>query len=195
MYNLIYLTGAPASGKSSLSSEIRKEREDKVVVFEYGKELTKYLKEKGAVIEGQTELRQKSSAIVTKDDIYALDNLLLDFANCQRSSRHVIVDSHAVTKEIYGYRILPFSVEQMKILNPSKIVVLYAESDVVIRRISSNSQGRPSISPFEADMHTFLQASVAINYSMLLHVPIYYFDSSLPLEEIKIHFLRLLDLF
>ncbi|GGA90121.1 AAA family ATPase [Puia dinghuensis] len=193
MYNLIYLTGSPASGKSSLSSEIQREREEGVVVFEYGKELTLYLKAKGAQLHSQTELREKSAAVVTKDDINALDNRLLDFANFHRHTKHVIVDSHAVTKEAYGYRILPFSAEQMKVLNPQKIIVLYAESEVIINRISANSQGRPPISPFEADMHTFMQAAVAINYGMMLHAPIYYLDSAQPLKELKASFLRLLD--
>jgi adenylate kinase len=193
MHKLIYLTGSPASGKSSLSSQIQKERAGEVVVFEYGKELTKYLKEKGVQLDNQTELRQKSSAVVTQDDINTLDARLLDFAQSQRSTRHVIIDSHAVTKEAYGFRILPFSIEQIKVLNPSKIVVLYAESEVIIKRISENNQGRPLISSFEADMHTFLQAAVAINYGMNLHVPVYYLDSSRSPAQMKANFLRLLD--
>jgi len=193
MYKLIYLTGVPASGKSSISSQIQNERPDEVIVFEYGKELTKYLIEKGARLGSQNELRQISSGIVTKDDISALDSRLLDFAHAQRSSKHVIIDSHAVTKELYGYRILPFSVEQIKTLNPSKIVVLYAENEVIIKRISEDGQGRPLISPFEADMHTYLQAAVAINYGMNLHTPIYYLDSARPREQIKASFLNLLD--
>jgi adenylate kinase len=193
MNNLIYLTGSPASGKSSLAAQVQKEREDEVVVFEYGKELTKYLQEKGTLLAGQSELRQKSSAVVTRDDINILDNRLLEFAHRNRYDKHVIVDSHAVTKEPNGYRILPFSVDQMKSLNPTKIVVLYAKSDVILERISKDTQGRQPITTFESDLHTFLQAAVAVNYGMMLHAPIYYLNTEAPFDEIKASFLHLLD--
>jgi adenylate kinase len=193
MNNLIYLTGAPAAGKSSLSAQVQKDKEGKVVVFEYGKELTKYLQEKGTDLSDQSELRQKSSTIVTKEDISILDNRLLDFAHRNRYDKHVIVDSHAVTKEAFGYRILPFSIEQMKRLNPSKIVVMYAKSETILERISKDTQGRPTISAFESDMHTFLQAMVAVNYGIVLHAPIYYLDSDRPFDEIKASFLKLVE--
>jgi len=63
-------------------------------------------------------------------------------------------------------------------LRPSLICMLYAESTEILRRIADKSEGRPTISSFEADYHTFLQSQVAVAYSLKLGLPLYIFDST-----------------
>lgn len=179
-YNVIYLTGAPASGKSSLSKELKKAISP-LFVFEYGKELTRYIRKR---VQGtdQQKLRAMSSSIITTADVNAVDNLLLRRVSTERKKAHVIIDTHAVTKEKYGYRVMPFRLDQIASLSPTFIVCLYADSSTVRSRIKSDAQGRPQITDFEADFHAFLQGVVAVTYGISEGVPVYFLDTAKPRE-------------
>lgn len=96
---VVYLTGAPAAGKSSMTRRLR-ELVPSLSIFEYGAELTKYVNElRGSKAIDQARLREQSSQIVTPADVAAVDELLIKYVRENRSTRHVIIDSHAVTKE------------------------------------------------------------------------------------------------
>lgn len=175
-YYVIYLTGAPATGKSSLCRELSKKLIP-LKVIEYGSELTKYINSKISSEFTQEDIRARSSSVITKQDVDDVDRLVVkEIAECRLHS-HVIIDSHAVTKEEYGYRVTSFNPTMLSSLNPSFIVNLYTESEIALERISSNSAGRPSITNFEAGMHTQLQSGLSLTYGVLSGVPIYFLDS------------------
>jgi len=184
-YKIIYLTGSPASGKSSLTKTLKKHFKSKIFIFEYGNELMRYLKNQKIGVSNYSELRNKSAKIVRAEDIHAVDLILLQFINSKKNKGHIIVDSHAVTKEIYGFRITAFSYQQLSLLPFTEIYVLYSETNIIQKRIKENPGGRPLVTNFETDMHTFLQASVAINYGIILSIPIYFFDSAESLENLS----------
>jgi adenylate kinase len=180
---VIYLTGAPASGKSSVSRGLRAHVEG-LAVFEYGARLTAYVNHKGSKNLIQSKIREQSSAVVTPEDVAAVDRELIEFVRKERAASHVIIDSHAVTKESYGFRVTPYSLEDFGTLAPTHIWVLYTEPRVALDRIARDAQGRPTITQEEARLHTSLQASVAVTYGVGLGVPVYFFDSDRPLEDL-----------
>lgn len=180
---VVYLTGAPASGKSSISRMLRT-RVEKLAVFEYGARLTAHVNQKGSKNLVQSAIREHSSAVVTPEDVTAVDQELIQFVRAERAANHVVIDSHAVTKESYGFRVTPYSLEGFATLSPTHIWVLYTEPRVTIDRIARDAQGRPSITEEEARFHTSLQASVAVTYGIGLGIPVYFFDSNRPLEEL-----------
>lgn len=175
-YSVVYLTGAPATGKSSLVAGLER-RVEPLKVYSYSKLLADHLAERDRATVSQDEIRRQSAKMVTPEDVAAVDARLLTTVETERKSSHVIIDSHAVTKEAYGFRVTPFSIKQVEALRPTMIFVLYAESSVVLDRIKANSQGRPLISMFDATMHNDLQGSVALIYGIHLGVPIYFLDS------------------
>jgi adenylate kinase len=183
-YKVVYLTGAPAAGKSSLTRALS-EHVPELSIFEYGARLTTYVNNKKREPLEQSDLRERSSAVVTPDDVRAVDQELVDFVRQERTRRHVIIDSHAVTKESYGYRVTPYSLHGFAKLEPTHIWMLYTDPEVAVRRIANNAQGRPAVSLESARFHTNLQASVAITYGMSLGVPVYFFDSDRPLERLS----------
>ena len=107
-----------------------------------------------------------------------------DFVAAHRTSRPVIIDSHAVTKERYGYRVTPYSLKEFQRLGPTQIWVLYTAPNMAVQRIAKNAQGRPHITEEEARFHTHLQASVAITYGMHLGTAVHFFDSSVAPEDL-----------
>lgn len=72
MGKVIYLTGAPASGKSS-TTRLLATAESTLLVWEYGARLTEYVRARSADVAGQDDLRKHSAAIVTAADVEEVD--------------------------------------------------------------------------------------------------------------------------
>src|SRR5689334_12083053 len=123
MPSVVYLTGSPAVGKSSLGSYFIQHMQN-IELFEYGKELTRYLNAKNKTKNSQSDIRTKSSGVITAADVRYVDKLLTSFIESKRKRKNVIIDTHAVTKESYGFRITPFSIKQLRLINPTHIVVV-----------------------------------------------------------------------
>jgi adenylate kinase len=183
MPKVVYLTGAPAAGKSS-TTRLLAERVPGLLVWEYGARLTDHVIGRSTGVAHQSDLRTRSASVVTPDDVAEVDRALVAFVTEHRDSHPIIIDSHAVTKEVYGYRVTPFSLEQFARLAPDEIWVLFASPEATRARISANAGGRPMVSEEEARMHTALQASVAATYGMSMGRPIYLFDTGTPREEL-----------
>jgi adenylate kinase len=182
MPKVIYLTGAPASGKSTTARYLANARSD-IVVFEYGAELTKLINTKRASGLAQEDLRESSGRVVTEEDIRELDESLIALVQSERS-KHIIIDSHPVTKEYYGFRVTPFKWDQLPNLRITEIWVLYAPVETTRKRILSDSAGRPLPTIEEAALHTNLQCSLAATYSVVAGVPSYLFDTTANREEL-----------
>lgn len=176
MGKVIYLTGAPASGKSSTTRLLAK-TDSNLLIWEYGARLTEHVKR--CLVDGanQDELRERSAEVVTPDDIKQVDQALLNFVDEHRAMHNVIIDSHPVTKEAFGFRITPFSFEQFQRLAPDEIWLLFASPEVTIQRIASDPAGRPMVSEEDARFHTTLQGSVAAAYGMALGQAVHLFDT------------------
>ncbi|MBL6431682.1 MAG: AAA family ATPase [Alphaproteobacteria bacterium] len=174
---VIYLTGAPAAGKSTTLEKLQ-EAQPSIFRFEYGAELTKFIQKRGALVANQKELRALSSQVVLPEDIEALDNILLEQVDILRGKRPVIIDSHPVTKETYGYRLTTFAQDKIQRLRPDEIWVFYTPPSVMLQRISRAPEGRPMVTEEEARMHTYTQVSVAAFYGVLTGAPVYLFDTN-----------------
>lgn len=183
MGKTIYLTGAPASGKSTTAQTLLRANPD-IAIWEYGARLTDYLKSRSIDLVDQSQLRAQSAAVVTPEDIENVDIALLDFVIQNRSTKHVLIDSHAVTKETFGFRITPFSLEQFAKLQVDEIWVFYASPQVTRERIAADSGGRPTPTEEEARLHTTLQASVAATYGMSIGRAVHLFDTTIDRVEL-----------
>lgn len=186
MFKVVYLTGAPAAGKSSTLRLLTEQVPD-IVVWEYGARLTELLQARSSEIKSQDEVRANSAKVVTPADIAELDQRLLAFVEQNRGRRPVIVDSHPVTKERYGYRITAFSLAQIQRLAPDEIWVFIASPTETLRRIESDAGGRPQVSEEEARFHTALQASVAATYGVLSNADVYAFETAGSREKLIEH--------
>ncbi|WP_341916992.1 ATP-binding protein [Polaromonas sp. YR568] len=181
MRKVVYLTGAPATGKSTLGQALSR-RISNLKVFSYSQELRSHVTSVGPITE--SDLRRESSRIVTPEHVAAVDTKLAHLVARERKVSSIVIDSHAVTKEDYGFRITPFSSRTLEEIAPDAIVCLYAAPEVVTGRIALNAAGRPSISLDEASMHCQLQNAVAAQYSVILGKPCYLIDSGVDEDEL-----------
>jgi adenylate kinase len=180
---VVYVTGAPAAGKSS-TLRLLAEVVPEILVWEYGARLTEFLQDKSSEIKTQSQVRTNSAKVVTPADVAELDEHLLAFVDQNRGRQPVIVDSHPVTKERYGYRITAFSLAQIQRLAPDEIWVFIASPTETRRRIESDAAGRPQVSEEDARFHTALQASVAATYGVLSNAAVYVFETAGPRENL-----------
>ncbi|WP_084540147.1 AAA family ATPase [Azorhizobium doebereinerae] len=172
MKKLVYLTGAPASGKSTLIKGLAAEISD-LKVFEYGRAMSALLKSVS-----RESLRDGTDGRVTQTDIDEVDRQMADWAHEFRRQNNLIIDSHHVTIESYGFRIAPFSLAKLETLQIDEFWVLIADSALSVERIERDRRGRRIPSPYQADFHTAVQASLASQYAVLTARPVYIFDSA-----------------
>ena len=181
-FEVIYLTGPPAAGKTRLITRLGKQFSN-LKIFSYSQLLAQHIKSHRNQLVSQKGLRKKSERLVTVDDIATVDTLLVKAVTRARKSSHVIVDSHPVTKEDYGFRVTAFSVQLLRDLKPTRVCMLFASAKAVMKRIKAAPDGRPKISQFEADFHCNTQAAVAVSYGVLAGVPVYFYDSSVNVDS------------
>lgn len=187
---VIYLTGPPASGKSSLAKRLT-EASINCKAFVYSEMLAQHVTKRSKVSVSQRSLRSKSSSVVGVSDIAAVDEELIGAVKLARLKSHVVIDSHAVTKETFGFRVTPFSVSQLVMLAPTCIATLVTNPSAVIKRILKHSKGRPQVDEFEAGFHCALQSSLSLMYGWHLGIPMYFFDSS---ESTDSAFVKLMEM-
>jgi adenylate kinase len=149
-----------------------------VQTYVYSELLARHISQKTRQEISQRKLRERSAHLISARDVQAVDTFLINEVNRLRRSSHIIIDSHPVTKESYGFRVTAFSVPLLSALQPTVICMLYTDSGVIRKRIAVHSKGRPLVTRYEADFHAMLQASVATNYGIQSGVPIFFFDSS-----------------
>jgi adenylate kinase len=184
-WKTIYLTGAPAAGKSTLIHRLAKALPN-VRVFEYGRAMSERLSalRAGDRRVSQEMLRGGTDRHVSQADIDEVDAGLAFWVEQHRSSYHLIIDSHHVTIEDYGFRIAPFSPAKLAALRIDEFWVLIVDGTTTGRRIAADPKGRPTPTSFRADFHTFLQASLATHYAAQTGRPVYVLDGSMSEEEV-----------
>ncbi len=176
MGRVIYLTGAPAVGKSTLCAGLQK-RAANLLVLSYSALLREHVRQRDGETIGAAEIREKSASVITRDDVMAVDAKLIDEVHAKRGMHDILIDSHPVTKESYGFRVTPFKVEQLLVLSLDTIICLYASPDVLRERISTAPDGRPLPSIFEIGLHVQMQAAVTAQYSVEVGRSCYLIDS------------------
>ncbi|MCS3761595.1 ATP-binding protein [Bradyrhizobium centrosematis] len=180
---VIYLTGAPASGKSTTVKKLLESRSD-IELWEYSQRLIDYVNVTRPDPVTHSLLRQTSGALVRPEDIAEVDKLLINFVVRNKGEKHVIIDSHPLTREEYGFRCTAFSLPQIQAIAPDEVWVLYADPKTTIARIETSGGGRKAVDEEHARMHTYLQASIATSYGIAVGKPVYFFDSTVDQDDL-----------
>jgi len=105
----------------------------------------------------------------------------------------MVIDSHPVTIEEFGFRVTPFTKKQLIQLMPDIIICLYARADVLCDRIKKDAAGRPLPSLSEIDLHTQLQCQVAGMYAFEVGASLYYLDAAHPPGVLLDNFLKVTE--
>lgn len=172
--SIVYLTGMPSTGKSSVTSRIAMLAPD-IEIICYSDVLKRYLKQIKRVDYTTQELREKSSHIIFPSHITSLDTLVAQQIE-ESTAAHIILESHAITVEDYGYRATPFSIKTLNRIRPDLIIVLYDKPQQIQSRILQDAQGRPLRDVEDIAYGQFLQASLALQYGVLRGAEIHFLN-------------------
>jgi adenylate kinase len=123
-------------------------------------------------------LRALSAGLITPEDVRAADTAFIESVPSLRARTNVLIDSHGVTRESFGYRITHYSLDDVRRIAFDAIVMTYCDPDVWLERRSSNPEGRPELSRFEVQHHMALQEAVGLNYAIACGCPCYVLDTT-----------------
>jgi len=181
---VVYVTGAPATGKSTLCRTLAALIAG-TESFCYSERLQDHINRRSEVSIDEIGIRRLSAKVVRPDDVAAIDSLLLQRIDAAKAgTSHLLIDSHPVTKEDYGFRITAFSARELAALRIDSIVCLFADPDVLAARIADNAQGRPMPTRFELLLHVQTQIAVAAQYGVLSGLPCHLIDSAVSQEQL-----------
>jgi adenylate kinase len=171
------LTGAAGTGKSTLAAECAAHIRPLHKV-DFGQILLDAKRRRGYPDLTYDQLRTLSGSIITPEDVRAADGILIDSLPALRTRSNVLIDSHAVTRESYGYRVTHYSFDDLRRISFDAIVITYCHPDVWLERWAHNSQGRPELSQFEVQNQMALQEAVGLNYAIACGCPCYVLDTT-----------------
>jgi len=136
-------------------------------------------------------MRERSAKLITREDVTLTDQELIEFAaEFKKQDGFLVIDSHSVTIESFGFRVTPFSKDMLSRLGPDIIVCLYADALTLESRIKAKSGGRPLPPRSELNRHVDLQCQVASIYAIETGAHLYFLDASVPSPELLSNFMR-----
>jgi adenylate kinase len=174
---LILVTGAAGTGKSTLVRSLLA-RAQPLRRVDYGQMLLDYKARTTGLRLAYDELRRDSASVITAEDVRAVDEELIASLPKWRAEGNVLIDSHPVTKENFGFRVTPFSLDQIGQIHFDVIFILVGEPVELARRTAAKPQGRPVVSSFEVQFQVQLQAAVAAIYAIACGRPCFALDTT-----------------
>jgi adenylate kinase len=110
---VILITGAAGTGKSTLVRSLL-ERAQPCKRVDYGELLREYKRSRTGVDIKYNDLRRESARVVSAQEVAAVDSWLIEQLPQWRTESNILIDSHPVTKEEFGFRVTPFSLDQVR---------------------------------------------------------------------------------
>ena len=174
---VVLLTGAPATGKSTLAGYVQGHVQP-VRSIDYGELLLCHLRRSSNLPVSYRRMRTLSAAVISHRDVEKLDNRLISEIRRLRRNCNIIIDSHAVTRERFGFRVTPFSLDQLGRLDLDAVGALHCDPRILAARIKAHPEGRRKVTSEQARHHQFLQQAVAITYAIACGCPLFVLDNT-----------------
>jgi adenylate kinase len=180
----LLLTGAPGVGKTTVSECLCRHDPGVFRSLRFGRYVYEaVLSRTGEKLEYQ-EFRQNSAAFVTEQDIHrATDKAELVIRDQTRASKITVVDSHAVSKEHYGWRAVPDGPRLLAKFGYSWVIQLYAPPELVIERTRRSPGGRLAETAEDVAAMQALQFSTSTYYAATLGKPLHVVSNTGPVDR------------
>jgi adenylate kinase len=170
-WDVFLLTGVPAVGKTSLAKKLS-ELIRPLQIISFGEMILAARADDNPGI-SHSELRRNPTSEAPMDTIKRSTELLISTLDELRTHTNVVIDSHAVAKDHYGFRVSPDSTAFLARLGLRAVFVLHANYDEISRRVKTDGVGRRAVTRVEIETHERLQDAVAISYGVATGCPVF----------------------
>jgi len=167
---LILLTGIPGIGKSTITQYLEKKIKP-IVRFSFGDLIYEVLQQKGVKC-NRLQIRKTPDKFVTINIIKYASKILLERAMEARKINNVVIESHAVVRDFYGFWVIP-EITDFKSARLDAIIVIHTSFNTFRKRMNRAIDGRYEISNQTFQKYQSLLDSVAINFSLKAGCPLY----------------------
>jgi adenylate kinase len=177
MKKVILVTGVPISGKSETVKKISNLVMNSEVIS-FGQKIFDQL---SSQVKDYSDIRKEPTKKANKDLILEVRENISNLI--KQANKNIILDSHAVVVDSYGFRIIPeFLPFQNLPYTLHSIILLKIDYKTFLIRLKEDRKGRKNLTKDEFTMMQNLQASVATSYSILTGCPVYIIDNSINKE-------------
>jgi adenylate kinase len=171
------LTGPPGVGKSSVARQLAGRNPDIVVATSFGQLLHRAVERRLATSILYSEFRSSAASLVTPSDLEEATIELAGNATVSDPNRWLIVDSHAVAREEFGWQANPDTPSRLRRYAYNMIIMLDAPAQVVLERIKKTPNGRLINTERDVALLSELQRGIAIYYSGTIGCPLWIIDA------------------
>ena len=166
----VLMTGVPGVGKTTIARNIET-RIRPIVRIGFG-ELIFEVKQQQGTTENYGQLKATPDKLIPINYVSLAEEVLLNRVAEFRYTTNILLDSHAVVNDYFGFRIVP-EINDFERAKIDAIIVIHAPFEIVNQRVIREPKGRNPISKQTFEKHQAMQDAVAIHFSLMARCPMY----------------------
>lgn len=179
---IVLVTGVPGVGKTTLCKFMVSVWPNDYVHISFGTLILRTLSLNAEWVT-EPELRRAAASLVTHRTLTeATELLMVEVAEAQH--RIVLIDSHAVSQDRFGYIVTPDGRTYFDRLQYGAIVQLQAAPPTILARSAPDVSGRQARNEKDIELHYVLQSAVSVGYSAASECPLYVVEAEEPVESV-----------
>jgi adenylate kinase len=171
------IAGVPGIGKSSVTAYLADLYRDRVAAVSFGRALFDVVVGRMPTGFSYSDFRAQAGNLVTKDDLEAAYTRIIGHPYTAALDKWILVDSHAVSREVNGWHGHPDTIEKLRAYNYEGIVLLDAPPDVILCRTRKNPEGRGARTERDIILLAGLQQATCVYYAGVVGCPLWVVDA------------------
>lgn len=179
-------------GKTSIGSALGREL-DSIDTIHFGEVILSVVAERLGRRAQHSDLRAEPNRLVGPEILELARARLLELVTAGRRSRHIVIESHAVSPVRTGARSTPDDPEYVRALGLDLVVQLYADPGVIEARRKEYPDGRPGLSVEDMWRLEVAQTAVSTFYAATSRCPLCLVDASASPEVVTDAVLEVLE--
>jgi adenylate kinase len=183
--NLIALiAGVPGVGKSSVTRLLAESHRGRVEHVSFGALLFETVAARMPAGFSYSTFRAQAGQLVSATDLETAFTRITSHPHFTDREKWLLVDSHAVSREVTGWHAHPDTIERLREYNYDGIALLDAPAGVVLQRTRGKPEGRGARTERDVAVLASVQQATCVYYAGVLGCPLWVIDAEPPLAQV-----------